>query len=516
MLPNRVMLPERVGGLAVDKHRRLLGRALLAWWMTCVAGFNVWTQTAQPNVQSITAAIRAKQYQEAIDLAKRALNAAPSDVQILTLEGLAWKGLRQDQRALKAFQQALRIAPNYLAALEGAAQIKYAAGSDAALPLLDRLLQLRPDEPTAHAMRAVIAWKKRDCPTAVAHFERSHSAIASQPDALREYGICLVRLNQSDAAAVIFQQIVSMNPEDRQARYSLSAVQLMSQLFENALDTLKPLLASTTDAEALALASTAYEALGDTPQAVAALRQAIVIAPRNVAYYLDFANLSFAHKSYDVGVEMVNAGLNLSPESPQLHLARGILSVQTGQIDQADADFSAAERLDPTQPGIADARVLQYLQQNHMEEAIGVVREEMKGRPNDAFLYYLLAEVLNWQGPQAGTPEFQQALDAASKAVELQPTLTLARNLLSRLYLDSGQTKLAIEQCRRVLDANPNDPVALYRLMRSLKIGGDPEDAKQIPDLLRRFNEARKLASQQEALENRYKLVEAGAFPTAK
>ena len=260
---------------------------------------------------------------QALELAKQALNTAPGDVQILTLEALAWKGLGQDQNALTAFQHALRIAPNYLAALEGAAQIEYAAGSDAAIPLLDRLLKLRPDEPTAHAMRAVMAWKQRDCPTAVAHFERSRSVMASQPDALREYGICLVRLNQPEAAAAVFQQIVSTNPEDRPARYSLSSVEMMAQRYKDALDTLRPLLAASTDAEALALASTAYEALGDTPQAVAALRQAIVIAPRNVAYYLDFANLSFAHKSYDAGIQMVNAGLKLSPESPQLHLARG-------------------------------------------------------------------------------------------------------------------------------------------------------------------------------------------------
>ncbi len=494
----------------------MLGKVVFAWAMTCLTCSNAWPQAAPPNAQSITAALRGKQYSQALELAKQALKTAPGDVQILTLEALAWKGLGQDQNALTAFRHALRIAPNYLAALEGAAQIEYAAGSDAAIPLLDRLLKLRPDEPTAHAMRAVMAWKRRDCPTAVAHFERSRSVMASQPDALREYGICLVRLNQPEAAAAVFQQIVSTNPEDRPARYSLSSVEIMAQRYKDALDTLQPLLAASTDAEALALAATAYEALGDTPQAVAALRQAIVITPRNIAYYLDFANLSFAHKSYAAGIQMVNAGLKLSPESPQLHLARGVLSVQTGQIDQADADFAAAERLDPRQPGTADARVLQYLQQNNTDEAIRVVREEMKIRPNDAFLYYLLAEVLNWQGPQAGTPEFQQALDAASKAVQLQPTLTLARNLLSRLYLDSGETKLAIEQCRRVLSASPNDPVALYRLMRALKISGNPEDAKQIPDLLRRFNEARKLASQQDALENRYKLVEAGAYPTAK
>ena len=473
-----------------------------------------WTLCAQPAARSITSAIREKHYDQALELARHALESAPDDVQLLTLQGLAFKGSGQNQKALTAFQHALRIAPNYLAALEGAAQIEYGAGSKDAIPLLDRLLKLRPDEPTAHAMRGVMAWTQRDCTTAVAHFERARPVMASQPDALREYGVCLVRLNRLEAAAEIFRQIVSANLSDRGARYSLASVQIMAHKFQAAIDCLQPLLTSADpDAEALGIASSAYEGLGDTPNSVSTLRQAIVLAPRNVRYYLDFANLSFAHKSYDAGIQMVSAGLKLSPESPQLHLARGILYVQTGQIDQADADFAAAERLDPVQAGTADARVLELLQQNKMEEAVRIVREELKSRPTDAFLYYLLAEVLNWQGPAAGTPEFQQALDAAAKAVQLQPNLTLARNLLSRLYLDSGKVQLAIEQCRLVLRDDPQDPVALYRLIRALKLSDDPEAAKQVPDLLRRFNEARQLASRQEAQENRYKLVERTAAP---
>ena len=45
------------------------------------------------------------------------------------------------------------------------------------------------------------------------------------------------------------------------------------------------------DAEALDIASNAAEKLGGTPRAVEVLRQAIVINPGKVDYYLDFATL---------------------------------------------------------------------------------------------------------------------------------------------------------------------------------------------------------------------------------
>ena len=494
-----------------------IAKTVLAWALLCAAAFVGWAQTEAPNAQSIASAIRAMRYDRALELARQALKTAPNDVQVLTLEALALRELGQDQKALAAFQRALQLSPDYLAALEGAAQLEYVAGSDRAIPLLDRLLKLRPNEPTAHAMRAVMAWKHRDCETAVLHFEQSRSVIASQPDALKEFGICLAGLKQPEAAGEVFRQLVAKDPTDRRARYSLASVEMMAQRHQAALDSLQPLIAGKDpDPEALALASSAHEAMGDTPNAVSTLRQAIVLDPRKVSYYLDFAALSFAHRSYEAGIQMIDAGLKLSPDSPKLHLARGILYVQIGQIDQADADFAASERLDPEQPGTASARVLAHLQQNNMEAALNAVREEMVGRPGDGFLYYLLAEVLNWQGPPAGSPEFQKALDAALAAVRLQPGLTLARNLLSRLYLDNGQVNLAIEQCRLVLRDNPQDAVALYRLMRALKNTGDPEDAKQIPELLRKFNEARQLASKQEARENRYKLVEETTSGAAK
>ena len=69
-------------------------------------------------------------------------------------------------------------------------------------------------------------------------------------------------------------------------------------------------------ADTLSLASTAYEDAGDTPKAVSALRQAILLDPRNVSLYLDFANIAFAHESFQVGIDVISEGLTLQPQAP--------------------------------------------------------------------------------------------------------------------------------------------------------------------------------------------------------
>ena len=118
----------------------------------------------------------------------------------------------------------------------------------------------------------------------------------------------------------------------------------MAEHPKDAIETLAPLLqASDPNSRTLQLAASAYEASGDTPQAVRLLRQAIVSDPRNIDLYLDFANISMDHQSFQVGISMISSGLTLQPNAPQLYVARGVLYVQLAQYDQAEADFDKAD-----------------------------------------------------------------------------------------------------------------------------------------------------------------------------
>src|SRR5215472_9150779 len=102
-------------------------------WITVLASAVVLAQapaqTPRDPVGEVAAELRAKHYDQALKLARSALEHSPDDVRILTMEAIALAGLGKDGEALKAYQQALRVAPDYLAALEGAAELEYKAGS---------------------------------------------------------------------------------------------------------------------------------------------------------------------------------------------------------------------------------------------------------------------------------------------------------------------------------------------------------------------------------------------------
>jgi tetratricopeptide (TPR) repeat protein len=499
---------------ASSPHVLILLRSavVLSLLAICAAAAMAQTGADPSSISAIQAALQARDNEQALTLVHTQLQAWPKDVRLWALEGIALTQLSRNREALIAYNKALAISPDYLAALEGAAELEYKAGSTRAVPLLNRILKLRPDEPTTHAMLAALAYKKHDCAAAVEHFQKSAPVLSSQPTALEEYGVCLMELQKPEEAVPVFEQIFALLPSDPHARYNLAVAQFTAQHSADAITTLQPLLdASEPDPDVLDLASAAYEETGDTPRAVNLLRQAIVANPHKVKYYVDFAALSYKHESFQVGIEMIDVGLAHLPKAAPLYIARCILYIQMGQFEKGQSDFEAANHLDPGQASAAVAEGLAQMQSSNLDQALKTVETELKAHPNDAFLHYLKAEIISQGGPAVGSPEFTEAVKAASRAVQLQPDFPLAHNVLGNLYLQSGQNEKAIEQCRMVLRENPNDQIAVYHLLQALRKISDPKG--EVPALVKRLAELRAQSQQQEASTNRYKLYIQGEQP---
>ena len=457
---------------------------------------------------SVASALTTKEYDKALALLAPALKQTPQNPKLWTLEALALAGKGDTRGALLAYQSALKISPDFVPALEGAAQLEYNAGSPSAVPILNHLLKLRPDDPTGHAMLAVLLAKKGDCAQAVEHFARIGSLVDSEPQLREDYGACLLKLKQPDKAIALYQRPVDAHPEDPEARYHLATVQLVAGKPKDALDTLGPLLqVEKPDPQALELAASAYENADNTQMAVNALRQAIVADPHNVDLYVDFAAIAMDHGSFEVGIDMVNVGLRAQPQAAALYVARGILYVQLAKYDQAQDDFEKAERLEPAQPLAAVAKGLEEAQTNDLDKALRTVRAKLASKPDDPYLLFLQADILAQSGPQPGTPNFQAAVHSARRAVTLEPGLVPARDVLAKLYSQAGQNQLAIEQCREALKLNPKDQTALYHLIQALRKTGSKQE---LPDLLKQLAELRSESTKLEREHDRYKLVEAG------
>jgi Flp pilus assembly protein TadD len=458
------------------------------------------------DVASIQSAIRNQHYDEALLIADSALKTDSRDFRVWTLEGIALSLKGETSAALGAFQNAIALSPNYPPALQGEAQLLYQTGDMRAIGVLQKISKANPGDQTAHEMLAVVQAKHENCGAALAQFQLVEKAVESHPESLEWYGYCLMRGKQFVEAATMFERLVKLLPEKPYPQYDLALMQTLANRNEDAIQTLQPLLvAQTTDPDVLSLASQAYEAVGDTPNAVSNLRRAIVLQPDNADFYVQFAGLCLSHDSFEVGVDMTNAGLRRIPNNASLYIARGLLYGQLAEYDKADRDFETAEQLNPAEITGSYALALTEIQAGHAQDALTDIRKKLIDHPNDASLHYVLAKILVEQGAKVESTPFRQAIDSALLAVRLKPDFTAARDLLASMYLKSGQNTLAIEQCRRALQTDPANQTALYHLIMAFHNSGQKAD---INSLEQRLLLLQRGAGGDQENRTRYKFVE--------
>lgn len=419
---------------------------------------------------------------------------------------MAYAGAGQYPLALTAYRQALRLQPDYLPALEGAAQVGYQQGDQSAKPFLDRLLRLRPEDPITNAMLGALAYKRGDCEGAIPHFAKAQSVVASQPSALTQFGVCLSTLNRVDEAIPVFQQAVALEPQSDVDHYNLALALWNAKRYDEASRALQPAIdASTRNEDVLTLAADIDEAKNDTPRAVEMLRRAIEENPRGVKAYIWFATLASNHMSFQTGIDMLDSGLRVLPKEGQFRLARGILYAQLGDFDKAAEDFEAAHNFDPQLSFAGTAEGIIAAQKHDLKASIDQFRLQVQSHPNSAFDHHLLAESLRQRGAEAGSPDYVEGLRAASRAVELDPNLTVAHEILADFYLSAGNTAMAAEHCQIVLRQDPNNQEALYRLILTLR---KSKKKAEIPELTKRLVALRNAQNTREAQKMRYQLVD--------
>lgn len=503
-----MMIRPRRSTLPSHLQRKFCFQSVLLGFLSLTLALHVTAQnqSAPDDVVAISDALRNHDFAQALNLSQSAVAKNPGDYRIWTLRGMATAGTGDLPKALLDYQHALRLAPNYLPALEGVAQTEFQLGKPDAEVLLEKVLVERPDDPTTHALLAVLAYRRKDCTEAVDHFAKARAAIASQPAALTDYGSCLAMLHRDEEAVNAFADALALAPAKADARYNLALAQWDAHHGEDALKTLAPLTDATPPSEdALSLAADIYESENDTASAVALLRRALENNPKDTPVYLQFAALSFDHTSPQVGIDILNFGLGQLPNEPRLYLVRGILLTQLGEFTRAADDFESASRLDPRQQFLGVAEGLVSSQQHNSALALARFRAAVKTHPNEAYAHYLLAEALLDENTRQGSAENIEERHEAARAVELDPKLTAAHDLLATLYVESGDADQAIQQSRAALAIDPSDQQAVYHLIVALRKTSQKDE---IPDLLKRLVELRSNSKNGNQQTKHYRLYE--------
>jgi tetratricopeptide (TPR) repeat protein len=232
-------------------------------------------------------------------------------------------------KAAALFEQTLSMQPDHVPSLVwlGAMRLVTGDAADAEMPLA-KALDLQPHDAAALYHNGRVALAKHDYQRAI---ERLNAALAADPQASSiHYSLSLAYRGAGDMRNAEAQLRLRGNTDPAPAD---PLMQQVSGLLQNAS----------------AFEVRAAEALGKRqwPAAIAALRQALQLAPNNAFTHLNLGTALFQTGDASGALTEFREAVRLSPELAKAHYGIGIVTEAAGREADALDAFAAAVKADP-------------------------------------------------------------------------------------------------------------------------------------------------------------------------
>jgi tetratricopeptide (TPR) repeat protein len=460
------------------------------------------------------ARVRGHDFAGAIGILETERAARPGDLKVLNLLGIALTGAGRIEDANRRFGEALAREPGFLPAIRNLGVNEFTLGRlDAARARFGAILAETPDDPIAHVHVGEIDHRRKDYAAALRHYERAGQKVAEDPrwtlhyaetllkaarrsdavaalgslpagdaDALFEAGVLLGQGGAPAEAAGFFERAVSGYRDPRAAGYNQVLMLVRAGDHAAAVRAGEALLAAgpPQGGDLPSLLAQAYLGAGRLQEAYDSLRSAIRLEPKAEENYLDLATICLEHDNLDLGLEIVDVGLQQRPDSGRLRLQRGVLLALKGLLDQAQKEFEAASRLGLKGSVPQIALAMAWMQNGQTPRAVELLRGRSRVAARDPQVLYILGLALMRSGAEPGDTAWTEAAAAFESAVRLKPDHSPARAELGKLLLKAGNLPRAIAQLERALALDEGNVAAAYALAQAYRRSGQAARAAEM------------------------------------
>lgn len=431
--------------------------------------------------------------------------------------------LGMEDAAETAYRRALELDPGLAAAWEGLGRIAYDRGDPAAaIERFERALELQPRASSLHHQLGLAYRALGDLDAARRHLGANRGDRVQIRDPLLRELSQLVTSNQADFKAGVqamrhgkptlalerFQRALSELPEDPLVPYNLA---LVHQELGNAAETerwLRRSLQLDPDfRNAHYNLGTLLAASGRLDEAEQHFRRAHEIDPSDAASHVAWAKVLAAQGQRERALAELETVLQRSPGTAEALLVRGIVQAQLGRDEVAEQSFrSAADN--GSQEALVELGLL-FEGQGRWAEAEASYRQAAAHDPEQADAWTRLATLLGRRGRfDEAAAAFGNALDAEPDRIEARIGRALALLLLGR----AAEARSVLEEG---LARQPESVPLRNMLARVLATCADPQtrDGARAVELARSVLERESTLDHAETLA--MALAETGRFEEA-
>jgi tetratricopeptide (TPR) repeat protein len=342
--PQRLLAMASAPSTISDWNRRIKGERLNCPEASFFAGVNL---------------VKSEQYDKALPLLEEAALSDVQDAEARFNCGYSKVRLGRSGEALKDYQEAVRIEPTYIDALNRLSVLYYQLGRfEESATISLQAIKLQPDYAEAYTNLGAAYDSLGRKEEAIAAHERAielHPGLASAHNNL---GMVYYRLGRLDEALQAINRAIKLRPDFARAVNNLGRV---------------------------------YLKLNNYRAAEAAFRQAIIIDAGLAEAVGNLGVVQCVLGQDQEALESLKRATQLKPDFVEAHYNIGMLCIKIGREQDAVAGFEQALRIKPQLPEAANQVGLVHFRAKRHKESIQFFRHAIRVDPNFAEAHYNLA-----------------------------------------------------------------------------------------------------------------------------
>jgi len=341
-------------------------------------------------------------------------------------------------RALKAYNKAITLDPEYIYAYLGRAALRLSRGEDAAaFQDFSEATRIAPHEFSPWFNRAEAYWRRGD-----------------QDNALADY-----------------RKVLAADLPD--ARYALMVGDRFTQrqLWKEAIEAYSRAAELSATAAPLIRRSAAWEGLKDTRKAMADLNAAVRVEPASAAAWTARGLLNLQLSRWDSALEDLTRALKLDPKAPKVRVARGSFYARTGKAQSALEDFNAAIAADPNLAEAYNNRGALYANAfNDTDKALNDIVSAVVLSPQNAGYQFNLGIM------RLRARHYHKALEALDAALSLKGPVAPIMQARAEVRAQLGEHAAALRDVQIALEKDPHNP-AIYDSLGLIRLAAHDYEA---------------------------------------
>lgn len=346
----------------------------------------------------------------------------------------------------------------FLWKLYGAAVLRQ--GGDA-LPILQRAIQLLPDDADASCDLGRALRRHGDVTGALARYERALELRPTHVAALVGLAEALQLCGRFAEAAVAYGRALALEPGVAELHNNLGNALRDGGRLEDAVVSYGRALAIKPDfAQAHSNLGTALRGLGRLDEALTSYHRALALEPDFAQGYNNMGNALRDLGKLEEALASYGRALELEPHFADAHCNLGNALRDAGRLHEALMSYRRALELEPTLAEAHNNLGNVHLDLMQLSEAEASYRRALQLRPDYVHAHTSLARVLRQQGRPAA------AEASCHKALSVDPESAESVAFLAELHADRGEFAQAEAVFNRALGIDPDLPAAWAGLAR--------------------------------------------------